>query len=77
MTGRDACLEVGGEIQLGLQGEGRLGEGYLLRPGHLQMSGDELERGIPFDLFSLCCVCVCVVGRQEGLVKGRTTDTID
>lgn len=27
--------------------------GYLLRPGHLQTNGDELERGISFNLLSL------------------------
>lgn len=46
-------MEVGGKFSLVCTMKGDGETGYLLRPGHSQASGDELERGILLDLFSL------------------------
>ena len=53
MTRREACLEVRGKFSTACRMKGVREKGYVLRSGHSQASGDELERGILFDLFSL------------------------
>ena len=62
-------MEIGGKFSLACKMNRDVETSYLLRPGHSQAGGDDLERGILFDLLSLW-------GRAEDLGKRKSLSCV-
>lgn len=65
--GEKLALKLDGKFSMVCRVTGEWEAGYLLRPGHLQRNGDELEREISFNLLSL----FLGVGVEGAWDKGR------